>query len=241
MTKETGRLHLLKCNGSDSWFAFETGKEEILEAREPCYYEIGVHSPKTFKYLGVGYYCELDDDAGVQYLQWITGDKSPWRSLLIDPIEIIKDEKKIRGFFVGPETLKKANKKFLMNFLIASRAFNEFEDHIRFWYEAVKEGIDPARAYVYAKDFVYNGKRLEYRGVENDNHWAWCGDPDWEAIKESKPHVRSAYNTLLFAKSKLGHGDPRKWLGDNKYKDYVGYYGVEISRENLKEMDKKFK
>lgn len=200
MTKEAGRKHLLKSNDSISWYAFEHPKASRFGAKDACYATFREYEPKDYVYLGVGYYCAKSDIAGMAFLSWITGPSSPWRSLLIDPIEIIENGDFIHGFFVGPETLKKAPRQVLMNWLIATRGWNEFQDHIRFWFACVEEGIDPDQAYMYARDFAYYGPEdIRLKTVHNLNHWPWCGTPDWERILKSKPKLGGKYTNSIFS------------------------------------------
>lgn len=240
MNIKQAKAHLLKCNGKDSWYAYSIEGSYNEGKQDACYSNFRDFDPDRFDFLGVGYYCKKDDEAGMGFLGWITGDKSPWRTLFLDDIELIEDDKYIHGFFMGPKTLKKANKKFLLNFLIASRNVNEFREHIDFWWVCVKEDIPPEVAYQYCKDFAFYGKDdFRQKIVHNTNHWPWNGKPDWKKITDSKPSMNSKYTNGIFAEA----GSVSEYWGDDGtpalYRAHTGKYGNgRIPFSVIKDMDK---
>lgn len=237
--KEQARTHLLACNGNGSWYDYslKDSKKLINYKQAACYANFRGHEPSNFEFLGVGYYTLKVNEAGMSFFKWITGKKSPWRSLLVDPVEIVEDDLYIRGFFVGPETLAKAHKQYLMNFLIASRNYNEFKEHIDFWWKCVQEGIPEERAYIYSKNFgLYDGQ-IRQAVVNNTNHWPLCGKVNTGKFRKSLPSTGGACTNGIWSDGDLGLYGTDDDTG-SRYSGYVakGY----LTTDKLKELDKEF-
>lgn len=235
--------HMLQCRGPH-WMGFKHHTKPLtLKEGAHCYSHIWSLEPKDFEHLAVGYYCKKDDPIGIKYLNWVTSEKkSPWRSLIKDSVEMIEDKTSFHGFFVGRKTLNECTSwRYLVSFLIATRAFNEFPEHIQAWGEMVDEGIPEERAFIYCRNVSLYDSKFRLSLVPNTNHWPICQDVDFERFRDSKPDLNS---------------DKTNWMFSTGYKEtgnYGMYYdqGVEapeeitrlaasghITRENLLRADK---
>lgn len=209
--KESARKHILKFDGNRSWWSVKYKQLENMDHIKgyACYAPLREQFDDKIQMLCVGYYCEADNEAGLAYFDWITNkEKSPWRFLFKDDFELVKsDDGTIRGFFIGPETLKyaSANKSrwcIMMNFLIASRSWNEFNSHIMFWYEAVKDGVDPIYALYHSANFYRESDGSIFRmNIGNMNHWAFAGAFDFERAEKSNPHANGDSICYVFSES----------------------------------------
>lgn len=248
--KEAAKKHLLDYGGKNSCWAFygpstetkynfstrkyetKSGVQLTTKYNQICY--AGLNGFSTMEFLGVGYFSPKNNKAGIKFLEWITGPESPWRSLWgEDRFEIVEDPTYIRGFFL-PVSMLKQKEKFIKNFLIASRNFNEFREHINFWYECVKEGVDPARAYLYCHLFQkYDGeKQIRQRIVPNANHWPLCSNTSLDRLKKSNLREKSQYNNTVLADS-----DGENWDIDRPWLDEIKISAKSI-KDNIETIDK---
>lgn len=217
--REKAIKHLLKFTQGHSWWAagyknptqfysHQRGgyyKEDYHEVSAgACYAGIDL-KPSEYTFIALGYYCDKGDSAGKNFLSWVLGEKSPWRALFKDEFELIQTDTHIHGFFIGPKTLEEANTKFLKNFMIATRAFNEFEDHIRLWDYLVQNGIPQDRAFYYCSNLVLHKGEPYVKYVHNDNHWAWdSAEIDFDRVKNSTPNLNQNQTNGIWGNNKQG-------------------------------------
>lgn len=183
--------HFKKYTGDgSSYYYFEKDKKTPNSSLNyQCYAPL---RQKTFSFLAVGFYVQKNQAGkpGLRFLDWITGKNSPWRYLFKEPVQRIEDDEAVYGIALGPKSLEISN-HLLMNFLMASRNWNEFSNHIQLWDFCVQEGIPEERAYIYARDFSFEQigqeKKIAKRTAHNLNHWPINGDIDFERFVKSVP------------------------------------------------------
>lgn len=169
-----------------------------------CYMMLWSHLNTKTKFLAVGYYTKKDNPVGVSFLNWILDkERSPWRKLFKGDFELIESEDAIHGIIVPLKTVHEAPIKFLKNFLIAARNFNEFEENINFWYKCVsEENIPEERAYIYCRHFQHYTGEDDFwvRPPSNTNHWPVVHAPDWDRFISGEPDLNTNYTNTLFSK-----------------------------------------
>lgn len=178
----------------------------ILNESSVCY--ASINRIYEFELLGFQYhYKEKDDPIGERWYNWITDPvKSPWRNILLDPVErIYNDEGVSRGIIIGPKTtanVTKENLKFYQNFFIASRCFNEFHAHIKYWDWAVNQGATEVEAAILATKFCLSSQGTVYRrDVPNVNHWPFLQIENLNPILKGIPKDQS---TICHMWGKIG-------------------------------------
>jgi len=112
-----------------------------------------------------------------QYFSWITGEKSPWRSLLSMQTPLVVNGENLNS----PEFMKnigfvfheldKVPSNFVVNFLIATRMCHEWPKYIRDWATLVNtHGLDERIAFLFTSMFILDAEDKKYRLATGDKY-----------------------------------------------------------------------
>ncbi len=147
---------------------FYHGDEVVSEENGACHYDLALTSDSrlsTSKYdmdwkpiiLASNFNFQLKyEEQSLAFWEWITGDESPWRSLMTagKPSVITDKNDKMIGYSWTAQQLKTGNFRLFKNFCIAARQVQESSNNIRLWYSLVKIGVDPNDAFLAASYFT---------------------------------------------------------------------------------------
>lgn len=203
--------------------------DDAVVVNQPCHAGFSSEAHKTYKpkFLMASSFVVLEgyEEIGKRYWGFMTGDKSPWRSLWVladwkpEPFFSTKHGRQL-GFFVAPDGF---NFRLCRNYFIAMRMIGEYPDTIKQWAHYVDVGLSEPEALLLAR--MYRGSTTSttvLKKDENDgNHW---------------PINRNnfSYKRFLFGRPKLNipgyYSDSRVW-GEKRASSFI-----EIDLENNKEI-----
>lgn len=131
---------------------------------------------------------------GELYWEWITGNESPWRDLLVNGIKPVysKHTSYQTGWILPEETLKEADFRLLKNFCIATRPIYEKSEKLQVWKELIDKGLHPSEAFFlcsfFRKTHGNNNLTLDYVSAQGA-HWPTTADKfNLFRFKSGKPN-----------------------------------------------------
>lgn len=190
---------------------------------------------------------------GIKFWNFITSDKSPYRSLMENGIELVHEPGvNLKGFILPEETVVPADSYFLKNFCILMRGIIEWGPCLRAWRCLTEAGLSPEEAFYLCYNFQVhdNGTSVVYRTTDNLNgsHWPLTDGYgyysnfifDWTAWKSGKPNKRSDEMPVNSCWCKLKKLDPnyRPFISERaKYLDVLGITKTKFSQVKILTVD----
>jgi len=191
-----------------SWYGVLTDGDETSGLNAPCYASLfanGGNLKNAAIYL-TGPSAGSKEEIGFnKFWEWCStpNEYNPWRSILKEPVESIRDSAgRFIGFHIPEHLLGRPRAKDWKNWLTVPRTYHHFQSHWKAWLRMVESGVRPDVAYLLCTYLhIDDGNRLEFRTVHNLNHWFFWDTLDFTKYEKSLLVIESGSICSVFGSS----------------------------------------
>ncbi len=214
-------------NVSGSGFAYWKYIGEITSESRGSVCHSGLSGKKTPLSLGSGFLpTKKQLPVAERFWEWVTDkDKSPWRVLMQNGIELVRGTNGLPvGWILPKKTLLETPFTFQKNFAILTRVFTEKHENFEFWYLLVNKGVREDDALYLCSCLRYQDGKTTIQNQLLGSHWPlsdYVGydihsvftNFDWKAYRSGNINPVSQYAGLRIN----GHFCQTK---ENNYKQF---------------------
>lgn len=195
------------------------GDTENIVSNGPCHAQmLEVNNPVC---LGGGFApSEEMMPVAKKVWEWATSDKSPWKCLMKNGIELVEKDGLYKGWILPEKTLRETPFNLHKNFCIFTRVISEKFNRFKTWDNYVSLGVDPTDAFYLCSMSWLNDKQVTAGGDINGGHWPLT---DYTNEYNKVPAKHSTLTLLDWKAYRTGELDFTRYNPrDNKtYKGYL--------------------
>lgn len=196
-------------NSSNSTWLYQGVKDSNSGISAPCHARMRqIDNPRALSsaFNVGGDHLEYGD----AFIKFMISDRSPYRSVLKDGIEFIRDPltRDIKGFVLPEKVVTSNSFSILKNFCILMRSLPEYCMTIEAWYWLTKQGMLPEDALYLCYNFQTkdNGRTYSIRqaSVPSGSHWGitdnetYSCNLDWKRWKSGTPNQKVPENVTYY-------------------------------------------